>query len=154
MSVKSKPKKNQTRKHPSWTHWYDSITSVRVRQMCHKVGMRSTQLLAEELRGTVQWAVEYLMEEPLTLTRLHDIVPPFMRQERHFDPVVDERALQAAYPKLSDKVIHELYLSVEGFLVVLIREGAEVAKSNKLKSIQPKHVNQIRLKYFTIPEDD
>jgi hypothetical protein len=114
MSVKSKPKKNQTRKHPSWTHWYDSITSVRVRQMCHKVGMRSTQLLAEELRGTVQWAVEYLMEEPLTLTRLHDIVPPFMRKG-HMDPTIDERALKEAYPKLSPEVLHELYLSVEGF---------------------------------------
>ena len=154
MSVKSKPKKNRTvRKHPSWTHWYDSITSAKVRHMCHEVGMRSTQLLPEELRGTVQWVVEYLTEEPLTLERLHTIVPPFMRNLKT-EPLVDERMLKAAYPKLSDPVLHELHRSVEGFLVTLIKEGAEVAKENKLKSIQPKHVNKIRLKYFTLPEDE
>ena len=153
MSVKSKSKKKRTIRKHQWSHWSDSITSVWVRGRCREVGMRSTQLLAEELRGTVKWAVDYLMEEPLTLERLHDIVPPFMRQEMRVEHAVDEEALHAAYPKLSEKVLHELYLCIEGFLVVLIREGAEVAKANKLKSIQPKHVNQIRLKYFTIPDN-
>jgi len=155
-TVKSvKPKKRKSiRKHPSWVHWYDSITPTRVRQMCRSVGMRSTDLLAEELRGTVNYLLEYLMDEPLTMKRIHSMVPEFMRKELDTDPVIDERAIKEAYPTWPDEIVHEVYLTMEGFLITLIKEGAEVAKSQGLKSIQAKHVNKVRLKYFMMEDPD
>ena len=144
--ISSKKKCQTFKRHPSWNNWTDSITPSWARRACQEVGMKSSQFLAEELRGTVQSMVEFLMYEPLTVKRIRDIFP--------YHPVdgeyaIDERALQAAYPKISPDIIHELHMCIEFCLVVLIREAADLAKQKGLKSIQAKHISTIRLKYLT-----
>lgn len=141
----SKTKKCQTfKRHKSWTKWTDSITSGWARRACQEVGMRSTQFLAEELRGTAQEMVDFMMYEP-TVKHIREI--PYEKVDGEY--AVDERALQAAYPKVPTDIIHELHLCIEFYLCVLIKEAAVLAKQKGLKSIQAKHVSAIRLKYIT-----
>lgn len=161
MSVKCKPpkrvyysksiKKCQTFKHPK--HWEDSITSAWVRRACHEVDMRSSSLLAEEIRGTIKEGVDYMNEVPLTIERLRSIVPEFMRKPVKSEHAMNESILQKAFPHISPDVIHELHLCIEGYLVTLIKESAEIARNHGVKSIQAKFVTAVKLKYFSIPEE-
>jgi hypothetical protein len=107
--------------------------------------MRSTQLLAEELRGTAQEMVDFMMYEP-TVKHIREVIP---YQTVDGEYAVDERALQAAYPKVPIDIIHELHLCIEFYLCELIKEAAILAKQRDLKSIQAKHISEIRLKYIT-----
>jgi histone H3/H4 len=102
--------------------------------------------LAEELRGTAQEIVEFMMYEPLTVKRIQNVIP---YQKIDGEYAIDERALQAAYPKVSADIIHELHMCLEFYLCVLIKEAAILAKQKGLKSIQAKHISAIRLKYIT-----
>lgn len=142
----SKTKKCQTfKRHKSWTKWTDSITSAWARRACNEEGVRSTQFVAEELKGTAQEIVEFMMYEP-TVKRMRDVIP---YEEVDGEYAIDERALQAAYPKVSADIIHELHVCLEFCLAMLIKEAAIVAKQKGLKSIQAKHINEIKLKYIT-----
>jgi histone H3/H4 len=161
MSLKCKPpkrayysksiKKCQSFKHPK--NWEDSITRAWVRRACHEVDMRSTSLLAEEIRGTIKEGVDYMNELPLTIERLHSIVPEFMRKPVKSEHAMNESILKKAFPQVSPVVIHELHLCIEGYLVTLIQEAAEIARNHGLKSIQAKFVTAVKLKYFSIPEE-
>jgi histone H3/H4 len=161
MSLKCKPpkrayysksiKKCQSFKSPK--NWEDTITRGWVRRACHEVDMRSTSLLAEEIRGTIKEGVDYMNELPLTIERLHSIVPEFMRKPVKSEHAMNESILKKAFPQVSPVVIHELHLCIEGYLVTLIQEAAEITRNHGLKSIQAKFVTAVKLKYFSIPEE-
>lgn len=147
-------KKCQTFKRRSLKHWEDNITTAWVRRACHEVDMRSTSLLAEEIRGTIKECVEYMNEVPLTIECLHSVVPEFMRKPVTSEHALHEQVLKQAYPQLSPELIHELHLCIEGYLVTLVKEAAEIAKQHGVKSIQARFVTAVKLKYFSIPEDE
>jgi hypothetical protein len=121
------------------------MTSAWVRRACQEVGMRSTQFLAEELRGTAQEMVDFMMYEP-TVKHIRKVIP---YEEVDGEYAFDERALQAAYPKVPADIIHELHLCLEFYVCVLIKEAAILAKQKGLKSIQAKHITEIKLRYIT-----
>ena len=143
------PKKNKCqtfKRHKSWKKWSDSITPGWARRACQETGMRSSHFLAEELRGTVEQIVEFLMFEPLTVKRIRDIFP-YQKVESEY--ALDEREIQKAFPLVPIDVVRELHTCLEFCLVILIQEAGELANQQGLKSIQAKHISAVKRRYLT-----
>jgi histone H3/H4 len=90
--------------------------------------------------------VDFMMSEPLTVKRIREVIP---YQTVDGEYAVDESALQAAYPKVPADVLHELHVCIEFCLAMLIKEAAILAKQKGSKSIQAKHITEIKLRYIT-----
>ena len=143
-------KKCQTfKRHPSWKQWQHSITKGWIQRACKEIGMRSTLFLTEELQGTATSLVDLIQEEPVTLERIRYLFPNYHDVPTEY--AVDERMLRKAFPRWSEEVLREVHICLEYALVTMLREGAEIAKANNLKSIQAKHVHAAVMKYY--PED-
>ena len=141
-----KPKCQTFKQHPSWKHWRHSITKGWIQRACKEIGMRSTMFLTEELQGTAKTLVDLIKEEPVTLQRIRHLFPGY--QDVPTEYAIDERMLRKAFPSWSDEVLREVHICLEYVLVTLIREGAEIAKLNNLKSIQAKHIHAAVMKYY------